>query len=132
EALVFFRTAPTREDPGFGSCWLCEDWIGLAVYAKMSSGWSLVKFDEWFHKQGVYERAARPELVETGRTGRAVRIISSDGEMEQSSTTHRFFGIPGLREALSITTDGIEVTRGGPHGPMEKLVFRTYRFIPSD
>lgn len=136
-ALVFFRTAIRLEPDEFSSmCDLCEDWLSLARYTKGANGWAAGEFNKWFTKQGVFdfglEESKKPILVETGRTAKAVRIISSDGEPEHSRTTHHFFGIPDLREALAITTGSLEVTRGGPYGPMEELIFREYRFIPSD
>ena len=132
-AFVFFRTAITQEPSESGSsCWLCEDWLSLALYTKGAGGWMMMKFDKWFAKQGVYDRTAKPELVEAGRIGKAVLVISSDGEPEHSSTTHHLFGVPGLREALSIATEVYEVERGGPDGPMGEPVNSEYRFIPSD
>lgn len=132
-ALVFFRTAPTRGDEVPGSmCTLCEDQLGLAIYKRISAEWTLVKFEKWFAKQGVYDRVAKPEMVVAGKKGKVVRVISSDGEPEHNSTTHRLFGVPGLREAFTLTTDGIEVERGGDHGPVDETVSREYRFIPSD
>lgn len=133
-AFVFFRTAPTRDEETVAGSWcvLCEDQLGLAIYKQASTEWMLIKFEKWFAKQGVYERVAKPEMVETGKKGKVVRIISSDGEPEHNSTTHHLFGVPGLREAFTITTDGIEVTRGGEHGPMDATVSREYKFIPSD
>ena len=132
-ALVFFRTSPTRETSEYGSlCTLCEDQLGLAVYKKLSSDWKQVKFEKCFTKQGVYEYAAKPELVDAGRTGKVVRIISSDGEPEHSITSHQLFGLPGLRLALSIDTEVNEVERGGEDGPMGEPVNYKYRFIPSE
>lgn len=132
-ALVLFRTAREGDAAEAGMmCMLCEDQLGLAVYSKEASGWTLVSFDKWFHAQGVYDAMHKPELMGAGPTAQVMRIISSDGEPEHNSTTHYLIGIPGMQEVLSITTDGIEVTRGGPYGPMEDTVSREYAFIPSD
>lgn len=132
-SLVFFRTHVSYEPDEFGSdCDLCEDWLSIAVYTRGAGDRTLSKFEKWFTKQGVYGVTHKPELVEAGTVGKLVRVISSDGEMEHSSTTDHLFGIPGLREAFTVTTASHEVERGGDHGPVDHASQVEYRFIPSD
>jgi len=137
-ALVFFRTTRVNEDPELPSpgswCTLCEDWLGLARYAKGAGGeWELLDFNKWFHKQGVFDQVSKPVLVETGRGRQAARIISSDGELEYHRTTHHIVGLPELKNVLSIATNIYEVEREGFDvvGGAEP-VEHTYSFIPTE
>lgn len=132
-ALVLFRTEPVRGDDEFEMlCSFCEDQLGLAVYQGSDQAWTLVKFEKWFAKQGVYSGSAKPDLLAAGTGPQLLRIISNDGEPDMNTTTHHLFGIPGLQEAFAIATMELEVDRESEHGPMPSEILREYRFIPSD
>jgi hypothetical protein len=132
-ALVFFRTAREREE---GTCWLCEDWLGLAVYTKNEQEWKAENFTKWFAKQGMYDldfglELPEPVLMEMGQSGRVVKIISSDGEPQMNTSTHRLYRIPEMKEVMVIVTGDFMEDHDGPHGPMLQATTRAYRLVPS-
>jgi len=133
ELIVFFRTQVPR-DPELMFCEACVDRIDVARMGFDDNDRPTKKeaFVPGLLMQGTLEGQPKPELVLINGWPAAVKLVSSEGFMENNTTTAHFFSFPELRPILQTVTQAFSETRGGPHGPQSSLTQREVRFIPED